>query len=108
MDEGYAEIYGTGDLATSLGISPEHLIRTFKEEYGIPPKQYLTKVKVEQGCTLLLQGLGVEVVALSVGFSCGNYFSKVFRKEMGMTPTEFVQKNSPQKKEGKVGAEIYL
>ena len=50
---------------------------------------YLTKVRVEHAKTLLLEGASIEYTAEKVGFKDSSYFTKIFKKHVGVTPTMF-------------------
>ena len=80
------------ELAQRLEVSKAHLIRTFTKSVGISPGKYLTRVRVEYA-KLLLRGedASITYVAEASGFANANYFAKVFRKETGMSPSEFLE-----------------
>ncbi len=61
----------------------------FEEAYHYPPMAYLRKYRISKSLELLWQGKSVAETAAAVGFSNSNYFAKVFKAEMGMTPTEY-------------------
>ena len=87
----YMYILGVDDIACALGVSKHHLIREFSKQVGISPNKYLVKHKLEQSKSLLAnEQLSIDSVAQAVGFSCGNYFAKTFKKEYGLTPTQFI------------------
>ena len=76
--------------ASRIGISPGYLSTVFKQQTGISFVGYLNKVRIEHACTYLLQNyLKTYEIAYKVGFRDEKYFSKVFRKQMGMTPSEY-------------------
>ncbi len=83
---------GLDELACRLQVSKSHLARSFSLKTGISPGKYIVRVRIEHA-KLLLQEPDVTVtyVAMASGFSNANYFSKVFRRETGMSPTEYVQ-----------------
>lgn len=87
----FAESIGLDEMAAAAGISKFHLIRQFDQLLGITPTRYLIKVRLEKAVLLLIHqtGMDLEEVAQQVGFSCGNYFGKVFKKYTGMTPAVF-------------------
>lgn len=77
-------------LSEKCGISVQHLIRVYKEEYGITPNQALIKIRIAKSKALLLYtNKRVQEVAYQCGFKDPNYFGKVFKKETGLTPREF-------------------
>lgn len=100
IHERYPFLYGSGDLAEQLGVSSPHLIRCFKKEVGESPTNYLISYKLEMSKQLLLQeNLYVDTVANLVGFSCGNYFSKVFKKHFSITPSQYILENQDKRTE---------
>ncbi len=86
----YAEDISLADAATYCYVSKEHLSRTFKKETGFGFNEYLTAFRLKKAETLIktLPRLKVSEVALSCGFNDSNYFSKVYKKMYGRSPTE--------------------
>jgi len=78
-------------MARVAGISKFHMTREFEKELGMTPGHYLKNVRLENAAKLLTSptNYGLEYIASKVGFSCGNYFGKVFKKSIG-----FLQHNS--------------
>ena len=90
MRENYAELYGIDELSDNLNVSKSHLVRTFKEQVGITPGQYLTQVRINAAKQLLFhREYSLDVIASLCGFSGANYLCRVFKQHTGMTPTEF-------------------
>ena len=56
---------------------------------GTTFSDYLTKVRLEEAKKHLAQGLSVEKTAELVGYSDGNYFIKIFKKYVGVTPAKY-------------------
>lgn len=82
------------DVAGYVGISRSHLFRCFKEALGKSPKDYLTELRIRQACILLKQSdLSVTAIANSVGFDNSLYFSKMFHRVKGMSPTAFANQS---------------
>lgn len=85
----YREALGVGDLAREAQISPAHLNRFFRQEYGISTMQYLYNWRLKVACRLLESPyLNISEVAAECGFSSANYFIRAFRKKYGTTPGE--------------------
>ena len=78
------------DIAYYMGISRSHLFRSFQNYMRKSPKDYLSGYRIRQACHLLREtDLSVSTIAYSVGFENNLYFSKAFRKQKGMSPSEY-------------------
>ncbi len=81
---------GIADVAASLKVSQSHLSRQFYKETGTKPMDYLTRARLDKAVELLTAGdRSVGEVGAVCGFSSANYFSKFFKRHMGMTPAAF-------------------
>jgi AraC-like DNA-binding protein len=86
----YAKALNLDAMAIEIGVSFSHLSRLFYKEKGITPIQYLTQVRLEHAMQLLLNtNISIQKVAVECGFSSGNYFSKVYKKVLHITPDEY-------------------
>lgn len=94
IDEHYFEDISLEFLSEKYELSKYKLIRQFEVAYNSPPIRYLKKVRILHSLSLLWEDQAVEVVASTVGFTTGNYFSKVFKKEMGISPSEYRNRKS--------------
>ena len=86
----YAETNITiGALAKHLGLNRSYLYELFKEQKGISPQEYLTRLRIQKACELLhLPQVSVTSAALSVGYE-PSVFTKTFKRVMGITPAEY-------------------
>ena len=66
-----------------------YLSGLFKENTGISYVKYLTGVRMNNAKKLLAEGEKAMVVAEKVGYREYNYFCRVFKKQEGITPTEY-------------------
>ena len=87
------------DVVEALKIDRSYLYRLFKDKTGVSVSDYITRTRISKAEVLLSNGsLSVKDVAYSVGFPDQMYFSRVFKKINGKTPTQFremfVQKNA--------------
>lgn len=81
-------------LARQLGLNRSYLCEIFKQIKGVPPQEYLTKLRIEKACALLrISQVSVTSAACSVGYE-PSVFSKAFKRAMGMTPREYKQQYS--------------
>ncbi|NLS03674.1 AraC family transcriptional regulator [Rhizobium sp. P32RR-XVIII] len=79
------------ELASIVGLSRAHFSRSFAESEGLPPAEYVLQQRLQRATKLLTKAdfLPVKEVSIMCGFDDPNYFSKVFRRVYGITPTEF-------------------
>ena len=78
------------EIAAYVGLSEQHLIRCFRKEIGITPIEYLKRYRIRQAKALLETGdKSITEVALEVGFSDSSYFARVFRREVGVSPSGY-------------------
>lgn len=81
------------DLAKTSFYTTDHFIRVFKKDYGIHPKQYILKKRLEESMTLLCNtNISVCDVAARVGYHSNAEFSAFIKKYTGQTPTQ-IRKN---------------
>ncbi len=86
----YAGDIGVSEIADYAGISRSQLYRAFISSFNISPNEFLQKYRINEACSLLRGGrFTVTEVAGSVGYADPLYFSRVFKKVKGMTPTEY-------------------
>lgn len=90
MKKEYTNPLGIKAVADFLNISHSHLSRIFFAETGTHPIDFLTKIRLEEAIKLMnTTSMKMEELSTVCGFSCGNYFNKVFKKHMNMTPSQF-------------------
>ena len=80
------------ELADISNISVGYFKYWFKNTVGIPPKEYVNRLKIEQAKTDLLKGKTITEVAFDLGFSSSQYFSTTFKKFTGYTPKLYIAK----------------
>jgi YesN/AraC family two-component response regulator len=90
IHEHYMESMTRQDIAEHVGYSPRHLDRCFDEEMELTPMAYLNRFRLRQSRRLLEStSRDIGEIASAVGFSDSAYFSRVFKQETGMSPTEY-------------------
>lgn len=81
-------------LASKYHLSLSHFKHRFKKETGIPPADYILREKINAAKKMLLQDQPVHNVAYELAFSSPSYFSTVFKRYTGHTPSSFKERCS--------------
>ena len=91
IDENYSKDISLDDVSRVVDISPYYFSRVFKDETGQNFIDYLTERRLDKARELLLSDdrLSMKEISIMVGYSDPNYFSRIFKKNVGVTPTEF-------------------
>jgi AraC-like DNA-binding protein len=78
----------------AAGITPEHLIRLFRQQYHVTPGRYLWQARVERGVALLTAtGLTVSQIAHRCGFKNPYHFSRLLRATQGVSPRQLRERS---------------
>ena len=90
LREHHADPVQMPDLAAHLGLSRARMHEVFKAATGLSPNDFLQRHRIELARDKLSHtNLSITDVAMVTGFSSSQYFSKVFHKYCGMTPSEY-------------------
>ena len=90
MQARLSEDISLDELAAEARLSPFHFSRMFKESVGVPPRVYLTRLRLEKACELLeTTDLPVTEIAMEVGYSSNQVLSRQFVKHRHMTPSNY-------------------
>lgn len=86
----YSKSITLEDVAREINVSPQYLSKLFKEETGENFIDYLTGIRIRIAKSLL-EGdeMSIKEICYSIGYSDPNYFSRIFKKIVGSTPTEY-------------------
>lgn len=78
------------ELAADAQLSPFHFARMFKQSVGVPPRVYLTQLRMEKACSLLESTeLSITEIAHEVGYSSNQVLARIFHKHHRMTPSDY-------------------
>lgn len=78
------------NIADAMGMSRSVLYTKIKQQLGMTPIDFVRHVRIMRACELLKDtDESLSSVAFAVGFSDPKYFSKVFKRETGIVPTEY-------------------
>lgn len=88
--QNYSQPLTLESAADHVGLSPKKLSRLFIDEVGQGFSDYLIDFRIEKAKVLLsLPGTSIKQVSLECGYADPNYFSRLFKKVTGFTPTDF-------------------
>lgn len=90
IDAHFKESLTLDKLAEIGRVNKYYLAHSFKEEFGVSPISYQLGRRIEESCYLLRQtDMSLAQIAQVLGFSSSSYFSQLFRKHMGVTPSDY-------------------
>lgn len=94
INENYNHITDIEQIAQHFYISKYHLCRFFRKNLGIPLVSYVNTIKVREACAQMKSGhTSMTQIAMQCGFNSSSYFCKVFKKETGISPSEYRKKH---------------
>jgi len=77
-------------VAHKLGISPNYLSTIFSKKQGLPLKRYLQQVRIHNATKMLVEtDFAISEIAYLNGFEDSNYFIKIFKQHIGITPNRY-------------------
>ncbi|TKG94318.1 AraC family transcriptional regulator [Puteibacter caeruleilacunae] len=78
------------ELAAKINLSLSRFKHRFKEETGVPPKEYILRKKIERAKEIMsTSSEAINEVAYSLGFTSSSYFATVFKRFTGQTPSDY-------------------
>ena len=90
IDTHYQENITLNQLAEISHVSKYHLSHVFTDEYGISPINYLILKRIAEAEHLLkTTDFSLSLISSTTGFSSSSYFAQIFKKQKGISPSEF-------------------
>ena len=84
--------FGVPQLAAAIDMNQMQVYRKLKALTGKTPSQFIRSYRLQKGLELLQKGeLNISEIAYDVGFTDPSYFSRVFQKEFGRSPSDFIK-----------------
>lgn len=91
--EHYAENITLSTIAGDFYHTPQYVAKIFKNRYDMTVMTAIIQVRMEKSCELLKEGKrSIAQIAELVGYEDENYFSRVFKKNKGVTPAQWRRK----------------
>lgn len=88
INENWAYELSLEEVAQYINLSPQHFSKIFKDEIGINYIEYLTKIRMNEAKKYLLEGRKtIKEICYLVGYHDPNYFSRLFKRMEGISPT---------------------
>ena len=95
IDRNYKKDISAKDVAGILGYSDVYFSKVFKQLFDANFLNYLTKIRIDRAKVLLKDvSFNIKEVGKSVGYADSNYFTKVFKRSVGMSPSEYRNKHN--------------
>ena len=92
----FAEKVSVDRLAAHMGYSRARLFTLFKDHTGVSPNDYLVRLRIGKAKDMLSSGSSpVKTIATVCGFSDAQYFSRIFKRQTGLTPLSYRTKRPP-------------
>ena len=99
----YREQAKLSEEVNGFGVTERRIADIFKDEYGMTPKTYADKLRLDKAKQFLIKtDMKIIDIAYSVGFGSLSAFYRFFEKEMGITPSEFRKSHPIQNQNRKI------
>ena len=80
-------------MSSELAYNKKYISHVFKKHFGIGIIEYLNTVRIQNACTMIRQGFtSVNDIADRCGYSDAHYFSRIFKVQMGIAPSQYIKK----------------
>jgi len=90
LHEQFADNTSLASIAGIVGVHPVHLASAFRKHYRCTVGDYRRRLRIEYACRELSRSnLSLAEIALAAGFSHQAHFSRIFKRLMGITPTQY-------------------
>ncbi len=78
-------------ISKEVSYSPKYISTVFKKSFAVGITEYINTVRIQNACTLINQGAtSVNEISIQCGYADAQYFSKIFKKKIGLSPKAFI------------------
>jgi AraC family transcriptional regulator len=90
IESSFTRPINLAEMAREANMAPHHFLRLFRKTFGMTPHQYLTSLRIERARHLLAHtDDAITQVCLDVGFESPTSFALLFKRHVGMTPSDY-------------------
>lgn len=89
IDDNYTRALKLEEICAAADLSPSHLIRAFREQYGLTPHAYVVNRRIEFSRAQLRRGHAIADVAAEAGFADQAHLQRAFRQFVAATPGQY-------------------
>lgn len=108
IQDSYYSNISVQSISDAVGLDRTYLYRIFKEISGIPMQQYITNLRLKRACYFLTNSdLSYSEVAYYCGYLSEQYFSMAFKKNIGLTPSAYRKRFSPNAKSTQIPTQTF-
>ena len=94
IDENISEKIALRELADCVNMSEKYFCSFFSKQTGSTPIEYVNRLRIEKACEMLkMHKMSVTETALETGFESLSYFIRRFKKQMGVSPSQYKKQN---------------
>lgn len=92
IKEHYREELSLEEVAGNAGVTPQYFSKLFKEETGVRFIKWILGLRIDKAKELMNTGtMQIKEIGYMVGYNDPNYFSRIFKKVEGVSPTQYVK-----------------
>lgn len=98
IDDNFSSVdFSMDTMSSELSYNKKYISSVFKRHMGTGISEYLNTIRIQNACTLAKQGFtSVNDIAFRCGFADPQYFSKVFKTKMGVSPRKYIRDASQE------------
>ncbi|RII36268.1 AraC family transcriptional regulator [Clostridium chromiireducens] len=95
VETNYSRKFSIAEMADNIGLNKNYFSSIFKENIGVTPQQYVINFRINKACELMNNySLTISDISRSVGYDDTLGFSKIFKKEKGVSPINYRKKSN--------------